>query len=115
MTTYSKPKARPGSLLSIGLTYESVGDAGVPLRCAGHVHGDSAEVERSHDIEALEAAAHGAQHGRRVVDDEAAVAAVPGGGRRLLKKLRYYARLILWTQSFFVLLTHYRDRLKGDP
>ena len=66
------------------LTHESVGDACVPLGCAGDVQGDSAEVERRHDVEALEAAAHGAQHGRRVVDDETAVAAVPGDAEVLI-------------------------------
>ena len=43
--------------------------------------GDPAEVERGHDVEALEAAAHRAQDGGRVVDDQTAVAAVPGETR----------------------------------
>ena len=63
------------------LTYEPIGDAGVPGGGPGHVEGDPAEVERGHDVEALEAAAHRAQDGGRVVDDQTAVAAVPGETR----------------------------------
>ena len=71
------------------LTHESVGDVGVFRGGGGDVQGDAAEVERRHDVQALEAAAHGAEHGRRVVDHEAAVAPVPGTQLQLTRQLGF--------------------------